>query len=326
MQKPIEATFDRVVVINLKRRTDRLETFFKELDKAEWCFKRPEIAYAIDGGSGKVPCCDGFEQGGGAWGCQRSHLRVLEDALMDDVKHLLVMEDDCYFRSSFREDVERFLAAVPPDYDGLMLGGQHMGSSAKPVSEGIVRATNCQRTHAYSCKPKYMKALYSHWAGNAKVHCDWIVGKVQEAHKIYAPDPLLIGQDRSQSDICGRTNPRSLWQAPKQNAPVILFRGPRAVIDAMKEDGWHKGYDVDTKTGIDVGLSKICSTGDIKGLRKWLDTLLWEAESIEGVVVVFHPLITAEHIKSVWEGEIHEIETRDIGEAKRQWDKIRNGP
>jgi GR25 family glycosyltransferase involved in LPS biosynthesis len=85
----ISQTFDRVVLINLARRSDRLATFRAELERVKWPFKEPQIFEAIDGGSGRVPCPAFFKQGGGAWGCRQSHISVLERAIQDGVRHLL---------------------------------------------------------------------------------------------------------------------------------------------------------------------------------------------------------------------------------------------
>jgi hypothetical protein len=304
--------FDRIVVVNLKRRTDRLANFRRELERISWPFIEPIIFEAIDGNI--VPCPNGWQQGGGAWGCRQSEARILEQAIMDGVKHLLVLEDDACFFQDFNEQVNKFLTNVPKDFDGLMLGGQHI-QPPKKVTESIVKCVNCQRTHAYSVKGRYMRDLYSKWMEPAtKVHIDWLMGPMHKNYNIYAPDPFIIGQDRSKSDINGAVNPRKMWNAPSADAPIILFKGERKLFEEMREYGWHGGYDRDSETGIDKGLLNLFqSENPARKLHDWIVTLQWEVASMENsIVAIWHPLATSEIVKGAWQGPIYEIEGETI--------------
>ena len=117
--------FDRVVVISLRRRSDRLKRMQARMREVGWPFATPEVFDAIDGGSGTVPCPKRWISGGGAYGCQQSHIQVLQRALMDKVESILVLEDDCEFRPTFKKDVQKFVGSVPSDWEALMIGGQH---------------------------------------------------------------------------------------------------------------------------------------------------------------------------------------------------------
>ena len=54
--------FDRVVVINLKRRPDRLRNILAELKERSWPFIHPEVFNAVDGN--KVPVPKDWQDGG----------------------------------------------------------------------------------------------------------------------------------------------------------------------------------------------------------------------------------------------------------------------
>jgi len=113
--------FDRVVLINLKRRPDRLEQAKLALNQCHWPFRQPEIFEAVDG-TASTPRSD-WKASPGAWGCLQSHHQILSKAIKDGVKRLLVLEDDIFFTQNFPEKVQRFLETVPSDWDQLMLGG-----------------------------------------------------------------------------------------------------------------------------------------------------------------------------------------------------------
>jgi hypothetical protein len=154
----LKTFFDRVVLINLQRRLDRLGAIKEQVRVKGWPFREFEVFNAIDGK--KVPVSLGWSKGGGVYGCRQSHVGVLQSALMDGVDRLLVLEDDFVVKETFTEECEKFFTNVPDDWDQLMLGGQHI-KSAFEVGDGIVRCKNTQRTHAYAVRGNMMRDLYS---------------------------------------------------------------------------------------------------------------------------------------------------------------------
>lgn len=309
--------FDRVVVLNLKRRRDRLEQFRKNIYSKGWPFLDPIVFNAIDGHL--VPCPEGWESGGGAWGCMQSHRQILERALMDGVQRLLVLEDDCKVKKTFVDDISIFLRNVPPEWDQLMLGGQHHGPSTD-IGDSIFKCTNCQRTHAYAVTPKLMQELYKIWH-KTTVHCDWVMGQAQLNNNVYAPKKFVFGQARSQSDINGAINPAKFWIPPDGDETIIVVKTSKEIVDILRRHGLHTGYDRAWDTGIDSGLQKVFE-GRL-GMRSWVDDLMWEVVSEDDFVLgVFHPDATIEYVKTYWSGPVKLLQSDTAEDAIKQFREI----
>lgn len=313
--------FDRIICINLDRRKDRWDSFTKNFKTFGWCFKTPQRFRAIDGE--KVPTPPGFEEGGGAWGCLQGHRQILEAAIMDDVKHLLVLEDDAYLTETSIPILLQFLEDVPQDWQCLMLGGQDQGAVI-PVKPGVVKVTNVGRTHAYAIRGQFLRDLYAQWCSpSSRVHCDWIMGPMLSITQAYAPDPTYpIGQEESRSDISGNDNPRKNWSRSYREQPVILLRARRPVMQAMRyRHNWHNGRWRHEDSDIDMGLIDIyrTDTDHTEELRKWIRLVGDEADNMGGVLVVWHPEATADELRQATSREVVEITAASEDDALKQW-------
>jgi len=312
--------FDEVYVINLRRRPDRLAAFWSRLEEQEWPFARPRIFSAIDGS--QVSCTPEFTCGAGAFGCRESHVAILRDCLRRGVQSLLILEDDAELLSGFVDRCARFMYALPVDWQGIMLGGQHL-APPEAIVPGVVRVLNGHRTHAYGCRGEYLAALYERWV-HATVHIDWLMTDWQQRYRVYAPDPWLIGQAGASSDINGRFNGSKAWLEPTGNEPVVHLTAPCAVADELRHWGWHFGQRRDPRTGYDRGLTeifKLFENGDSEELRRlklaaWLqmaqrDTL----NSAARVTAVWHPDCSRELLWETTRGPIIEIAAETADEA-----------
>ncbi len=308
--------FDRIYLINLKRRPDRISAFEKLRAEKGWNLPEPIIFEAVDGSKVGVP--DYYIAGGGAWGCCRSHVRIIEQCVMDDVGSVLVLEDDLTWMSDAWDRLAGFMKSLPSDWDQLMLGGQHLRKT-ESVSPGVHRCSNCHRTHAYAVRGRAMKDLLNLWY-KCNTHVDHAMGPWQAKWRVYAPDPFIFGQGPGKSDISGNRDNARFWTPPSQSAPVVHLTAPREVARQLRDHGLHMGHMRDRNTDYDAGLTSLAAQQDpSRGLKKWLDTILWEAASEEGsVATVWHPAFTVEMVQRVYSGAVVPVSGMTLEECLPQ--------
>jgi hypothetical protein len=332
--RDLQNYFDRVVVINLKRRPERLATLKRELQAHAWPFAEPEIFVGIDGD--RLPPPSGWNDGGGTFGCMQSHRQILERAILDDVQRLLVLEDDLCLDDGFAEKIAGFLEVVPDDWEQLMLGGQHFGTPPQVVvpAQGdrpaVVRCTNCQRTHLYAIRAgRFMRALYQRWMSTTSGHCDIVMGPMQANYRVYAPSPFPCGQARGRSDINGKLNPKKTWNPPAADLPVLVLDMPQAVVAALRRYGVHTGYDRNRESDIDVGLVKLFAGPErrarkVNALAQWISNLQWEVAADSHLILgVWHPEATPDLVREACgKYPCHAIKASTVDEALGQLREI----
>jgi GR25 family glycosyltransferase involved in LPS biosynthesis len=273
MSESLRDYFDRVVAINLDRRPDRWERLKDHLEDINWPFRTPERMSAVDGDATTVPIW--WKQGGGAWGCLMSHARILEDCIGRNVRRVLILEDDVVFTDDFSEAVEGFLSDVPPDWDQLYFGGQHLRNPTR-LSEHVYSCANINRTHCHAVSRKFMPRMYRHilnaydYIDHPGHHVDHRLGVLQETGtvQVFAPVNWLAGQRAGHSDISGRANATHFWNTwagvPDMTLYVVLGlhagRG-NEIAGLMKSLGVHFGHHLEgfhEPKMEDVGLAYIC--------------------------------------------------------------------
>lgn len=192
-------------LINLPRRPDRLKAALEEFEKIG---VTPKIVEGVDGHT--LPLPDGWTAGAGAYGCSLSHRRIIEDTISAGRNEVIVFEDDVTFVPNFNARFQEFMARVPPDWDAVFIGGQHM-EPPENVGNGVLKAANVHRTHGYILRGEYMRFIYQKWASEPG-HVDHVWGRHQREWKVYTPDKWLCGQSAGASDISGRKLTERYWQ------------------------------------------------------------------------------------------------------------------
>lgn len=222
--KNLTDLFDRVYVINCAHRPDRLEDTKKHLEETKMADNDKVHYYPAIIGDWTT-CPADWRSGRGAWGCLRSHQRILEDVLhtRDDqsqltLNNVLIMEDDIIFKDDALQKLNEFMEVVPDDWGQIYLGGQHRRTKVETSSPNVVIGKSVNRTHAYAVNKSTFEELYRHisYATDYRKTNKHIDHQLELAHrredwKVYCPEEWIVGQRAGSSNINGRVNKTKFW-------------------------------------------------------------------------------------------------------------------
>jgi len=216
--------FDRVYVINCAHRPDRLKETKKHLRETGMADVEKVYFYSAIIGDWTT-CPVDWVSGRGAWGCLRSHQRILEDVLhtRDDryrmsLENVLVLEDDVIFKDDSLEKLNLFMEALPEDWGQIYLGGQHRRKTSFTKSDSVLVGNSVNRTHAYAVNQPTFTQLYRHisYATDYRHTHKHIDHQLELAHQrkdwpVYCPKEWIAGQRAGSSNISGKTNGDQFW-------------------------------------------------------------------------------------------------------------------
>jgi GR25 family glycosyltransferase involved in LPS biosynthesis len=117
---------DNVYLINMDKDTKRLIKVTKECKKFNINFERfcgvnPLKLSKKELNKYVTQTCQNICPNG-IIGCGVSHMKIYEDALKNNYKNILVLEDDVYFCDELYEELNKAMIELPEDYDILYLG------------------------------------------------------------------------------------------------------------------------------------------------------------------------------------------------------------
>jgi len=174
--------FDKVVVINLDRRKDRLEKVDAQLQELGITYERFS---AVDA---KALDIDPIQA------CKQSHLQVLEES----VGKTLILEDDAYFMEGFNERFTEFIELLPKDWHIFYLGAVLLNSER--CNDIMVRAMDTSSLHAYCVNPEF-KEIALEQGRDYPEHIDVAYRLLHRQYRSYAAKPPMVKQYPSYSDL-----------------------------------------------------------------------------------------------------------------------------
>ena len=148
----------------------------------------------------------------GALGCSMSHLKILEFAKINNLPHVLIVEDDILFTdvSLFTTQFNKFLE-LHKDFDVVLISGNNL-PPYKNIDETCVKVTQCQTTTGYLVQNHYYDTLIENYRKGIKKlienptnHKLFAIDKfwfqLQKVHNWYLIIPLSVTQREDYSDI-----------------------------------------------------------------------------------------------------------------------------
>lgn len=177
--------FDKIYVINLDERTDRMEAFDKQAKELGIIYERWP---AIKGEKGVLPRKEA---------CKKSHRTAIKKAMDLGVQRVFVFEDDAAFVDDFNNKLKHFYSEIPENWDMLYLGAWHL--NFKPYKEGIVKMVNSYSAHAYGINTQFMSKCYESTFNRLPV--DLAMATRHEQNNVYCAKPALVYQAPGYSDL-----------------------------------------------------------------------------------------------------------------------------
>ena len=303
--------FEKIFLINLEIRPDRLQKFLKGAPTS--ITKDLEVVNAIHGDTVEHP--EFWHAGRGAWGCYRTHCRILEDCYNNNVESYLVFEDDAVFREHFDRDLKVFMDNIPNDWQQLYLGGQLLHESNNPpkaMNDHCFIPYNVNRTHCFGVHKRGYKQIYAHLMSlpfEDTFHIDHHLGRLHESGKfnVYVPKIWLVGQGADSSNISGQKTEETYWPDPIScstvhtlfSKPVCFFLDlPIDVALKLNKLGYHQGSWLN-EHGLDRGVCQaVASMYPEPALKEWYQYIRRECvRDNKPAPCLFHPSLSWEKVK-----------------------------
>lgn len=311
----ITDAFDRVVVLNLPYKQDRKQrltanmqaTGIADLSKVVW---QPAVS------GDKMPPPAWWNAGNGAWGCLMSHVMAVQQAAIDGINSILILEDDAVFDPESPYLLSALHRQWPSQWGQIYLGGQHLGES-EPVGDLWLKPGNVNRTHAFALHSSVFAAFIAHVlyapdyiSRTGGWHVDHQLGIAHERNdwSVFAPKWWLVGQAAGDSNISGKNNPEQWWQPIPESfeSPVFLLPAGMKNTDPVYQAHCHAGHNLYRLTCEDTGADKALREGG--GISRFLDSITGEATWHHRLPCVQHPEYTKTLLKGAkWPGKVHQI-------------------
>lgn len=202
---------DKIYVLNLTKRTDRLLQTTKDFEEFEIPFER-------------VSAIEDNEQG--ARGLRDTMYNLFNDAIENNYEHILIFEDDCKIittKEVFDETMEAVVKQLPDNYHMCFLGGQASHRFSHFHSANLLPVTMYFSTHSVIYSKQGIKEIM---ARDFLYPIDnWYVTEIEPLGHSYCVHPLLCSQYAGYSDIGRNEIDWEVFIVPRHAQKINEMRG-----------------------------------------------------------------------------------------------------
>jgi hypothetical protein len=194
--------FDRVYLINLKKRPERLQSAAMECRKIGLPF---EVAEAWDGKANNIEVrpyygWDPRYWNQGAAGLVVTTYHIIDDAIKNKYRRILILEDDVEFSPEINQMADSHFGDIPEDWHMIQFGSQHC-IRPEMISPHIARIRYAFCLHCYGVNSSIFE-YYKHILEKVEKQLDLYTAEdIQPLGKCYSFEPNLAFQKPSFSDI-----------------------------------------------------------------------------------------------------------------------------
>lgn len=176
---------DKVYVLNLDKRTDRLIDFYVGIEELGFDVERKRAV----------------EHSKGAVGLMYTMLELFNEVLSRGYENILVFEDDAYVVDGvdFNATMDAAIEQLPPNYDMLFLGCQPSKGYECFYSKNLLPVKHAYSTHAVLYSKKGINMILA--SSLSEPIDNHYVDHIQPSGDCYQIFPFLCGQRAGYSDI-----------------------------------------------------------------------------------------------------------------------------
>jgi GR25 family glycosyltransferase involved in LPS biosynthesis len=197
-----EKYFDKVYCINLDKRTDRWDKVCKIFSENN--IDGVERYSAIDGSTLNLDLIS-YNKSllKGELGILETHIKLIKEAKEQNLKSILIMEDDVYFTKEI-ENFDDYMNSVPIDWDMLFIGGNHLyGNTPIKVNKKIMKVNHTLAIHCLGVKHTIYDVILEITKRRMK-QIDNYYADLQKGYNAYCFTPNMALQYEDFSDIQNR--------------------------------------------------------------------------------------------------------------------------
>ena len=180
--------FDKIFLINLDSRPDRLEKVMIQL-------RELGVEELIERFSAIVP-----SNGDGRLGCMLSHLEIIKRAKSLNLKNILVLEDDVFFMNT--ESISNSISQLSSREWTVYYLGYNSHSPLYLEDSNLLNIKNCYSTHAIAYNSSIFELIIDSFErGEIKIIDVWLSKNIQNRFNCFGCYPIAATQLNDYSDI-----------------------------------------------------------------------------------------------------------------------------